>query len=108
MYLNKGKLNGVRLLSRITVETILTNQIPYMSESIEMTHGLAFALVDKKKHDLGGNSREGTFEWGGYFNTQYFADPKEDVLAVLLKQIQKVNDDTASKFRVLVNQAIND
>ncbi|WNH10897.1 serine hydrolase domain-containing protein [Thalassobellus suaedae] len=108
MYLNKGELNGVRLLSRTTVETILTNQIPYISENIEMSHGLAFALVDKKKHDLGGNSSEGTFEWGGYFNTQYFADPKEDILAVLLKQTQKVNDDTAGKFRILVNQAIAD
>tara|TARA_R110002050_G_scaffold251241_2_gene389406 strand:- start:26234 stop:27523 length:1290 start_codon:yes stop_codon:yes gene_type:complete len=109
MYLNKGELNGVRILSRTTVETILTNQIPYISENISAVHGLAFGLVDKKKHDLGGNSSEGTFEWGGYFNTQYFADPKEEIIGVLLKQTQRINsDDTAGKFRVLVNQAIAD
>lgn len=108
MYLNQGELNGVRLLSRTTVETILTNQIPYISEEISAVHGLAFGLVDAKKHDLGGNSSEGTFEWGGYFNTQYFADPKEDLIGILLKQTQKVNDDTGGKFRLLVNAAIAD
>ncbi|WP_445732306.1 serine hydrolase domain-containing protein [Mariniflexile sp.] len=108
MYLNKGELNGVRLLSRTTVETILTNQIPYISKEIPAVHGLAFGLVDKQKHDLGGSGSEGTFEWGGYFNTQYFADPKEDIIGILLKQTQKISDDTAGKFRVLVNAAIAD
>ena len=109
MYLNEGEFNGNRLLSRTTVETILTNQIPYISEDIEAVHGLAFGLVDQKRHDLGGSGSEGTFEWGGYFNTQYFADPKEDIVAILLKQIQRTRtDDTAAKFRILVNQAIAD
>jgi CubicO group peptidase (beta-lactamase class C family) len=109
MYLNKGELNGVRLLSRTTVETILTNQIQYMSNEIPVVHGLAFGLVDTKKHDLGGYGSEGTFEWGGYFNTQYFADPKEEIIGVLLKQTQRISDDdTSAKFRVLVGQAIID
>ena len=109
MYLNKGELNGVRLLSRTTVETILTDQIQYMSKDIAAVHGLAFGLVDKQKHDLGGNSSEGTFEWGGYFNTQYYADPKEDLLAIILKQTQNTKtDDTGAKFKLLVGQAIAD
>jgi len=109
MYLNKGELNGNRLLSRTTVETILTNQIPYISEAIEAVHGLAFGLVDKKTHDLGGAASEGTFVWGGYFNTTYFADPKEGVIGVLLKQTQRINgDDTSNKFRKLVMQSVND
>ncbi len=109
MYLNKGELNGTRLLSRTTVETILTNQIPYISEAIEAVHGLAFGLIDKKTHDLGGAGSEGTFIWGGYFNTVYFADPKENIIGVLLKQTQRINgDDTSNKFRKLVMQAIDD
>ncbi len=109
MYLNGGELNGKRLLSRTTVETILTNQIPYISEDITAVHGLAFGLVDKKKHELGGSGSEGTFEWGGYFNTQYFADPKENLIGILMKQTQRTkNDDTSVKFRVLVNAAIAD
>lgn len=109
MYLNNGELNGVRLLSRTTVETILTNQIPYISKDIPAVHGLAFGLVDIKKHDLGGSGSTGTFEWGGYFNTQYYADPKEGLIAIILKQTQNIKtDDTAWKFRVLVNTAIAD
>ncbi len=109
MYLNKGELNGTRLLSRTTVETILTNQISYISEDIQAVHGLAFGLIDKKGHDLGGAGSEGTFIWGGYFNTVYFADPKENVIGVLLKQTQRINgDDTSNKFRKLVMQSIDD
>ena len=109
MYLNKGELNGNRLLSRTTVETILTNQIPYISEDIQVVHGLAFGLVDKKGHNLGGAGSEGTFVWGGYFNTTYFADPKEHVIGVLLKQTQRIKgDDTSNKFRKLVMQSIDD
>lgn len=109
MYLNKGELNGVRLLSRTTIDFVLTNQIQYMSPDIDRAHGLAFGLVDMKTHDLGGSGSAGTFEWGGYFNTQYFADPKEDFVGILMKQTQRINtDDTAGKFRVLVNAAIAD
>ncbi|MCL6295192.1 serine hydrolase domain-containing protein [Jejuia spongiicola] len=109
MYLNKGELNGARLLSRTTVETILTNQIPYISENIQAVHGLAFGLIDKREQDLGGAGSEGTFIWGGYFNTVYFADPKENVIGVLLKQTQRINgDDTSNKFRKLVMQSIDD
>lgn len=109
MYLNKGELNGNRLLSRTTVKTILTNQIPYISKDIQVVHGLAFGLVDKKGHDLGGAGSEGTFIWGGYFNTVYFADPKENVIGVLLKQTQRISgDDTSNKFKKLVMQAIDD
>jgi len=109
MYVNKGELYGIRILSRTTVETILTNQMSYISKDIPVVYGLAFGLVDAKRHDLGGSGSEGTFEWGGYFNTQYFADPEEDFVGILLKQTQKVtDDDTAWKFRRLVNAAIND
>jgi len=34
-------------------------------------------VVNQKGQDLGGQGSIGTFDWGGYFNTQYFADPIE-------------------------------
>ena len=52
---------------------------------------------------------EGTFSWGGYFNTQNFADPVEQTIGILMKQTQgPVNDDTGWRFQLLVNQAIDD
>lgn len=58
---------------------------------------------------MGGKGSTGTFEWGGYFNTQYFADPEEKVIGIIMKQTQGlVNDQTAWKFRQLVFSAIDE
>ncbi|MDP3913196.1 MAG: serine hydrolase domain-containing protein [Bacteroidota bacterium] len=110
MYLNGGELNGVRLLSRTTVEAIMGNQIGNIwGENPDKVHGLAFSVLTRKGEEKGGMSSEGTFEWGGYFNTQYFADPKEKVIGILMKQTQgPVNDETGWKFRQLVGQSIDD
>ena len=49
------------------------------------------------------------FDWGGYFNTQYFADPKEKLIGILMKQTPgPTSHNTAWKFRQLVFQAIDD
>ncbi|HCY41116.1 MAG TPA: serine hydrolase [Prolixibacteraceae bacterium] len=110
MYLNGGELNGVRLLSRTTIEAIMSNHIGNVwGEDPEKNYGLAFSVLTRKGEEKGGLSSEGTFEWGGYFNTQYFADPKEKVIGILMKQTQgPVNDETGWKFRQLVGQSIDD
>lgn len=110
MYLNGGELNGVRLLSRTTIEAIMGNQIGNIwGENPAKVHGLAFSVVTRKGEEKGGMSSDGTFEWGGYFNTQYFADPKEKVIGILMKQTQgPVNDETGWKFRQLSGQSIDD
>ena len=110
MYLNKGELNGVRLLSRTTVDVILANQIGELwGKEGGAYYGLAFMVQSKKGEETGGNSSVGTFSWGGYFNTMYFADPEEQVIGILLKQTQYIdNDETGWKFPLLVGQAIDD
>ena len=110
MYLNGGELNGVRLLSRTTIEAIMGNQIGNVwGENPEKVYGLAFSVLTRKGEEKGGQSSEGTFDWGGYFNTQYFADPKEKVIGILMKQTQgPVNDETGWKFRQLIGQSIDD
>jgi hypothetical protein len=51
----------------------------------------------------------GTFSWQGGFNTQYFADPKEKIIGILMKQTLDVDtDNTHEKFLILVRQAIDD
>jgi CubicO group peptidase (beta-lactamase class C family) len=106
MYLNNGELNGKRLLSRKTIESIMENQLGDIKTS--QAYGLAFGLVLGKDEAKGGLGSEGTFTWGGYFNTNYFADPKEKIIGVIMKQTQKVNDDNNSgKFRALIMQAVD-
>ena len=109
MYLNEGVYNGHRILSRTTVQTIMANQIGSLWGDSGSYYGLAFGVLDQKGQDQGGKGSKGTFEWGGYFNTSYFADPVENVIGILLKQTQNIGEDnTGWKFRQLVGQAIDD
>lgn len=109
MYLNEGELNGIRLLSRTTARFMMANQIGDLLGDSGSYYGLAFGVVDQKGEDMGGNGSKGTFDWGGYFNTQYFADPKENLIGILMKQTQgPTGDETAWKFRILAEQAIDD
>ncbi|MBN1973137.1 MAG: beta-lactamase family protein [Sedimentisphaerales bacterium] len=110
MYLNGGELNGIRILSRTTIQSMMANQTGNLwGGDTGSYYGLAFDVVDQKGQALGGQGSVGTFNWGGYFNTQYFADPKEQTIGVLMKQTQgPVSDDTSWMFRLLVGQAVDD
>jgi len=109
MYLNEGELNGVRLLSPTTVKSIMGNQTGNLFGDEIKHYGLAFSVLTQKGQDKGGLSSVGTFEWGGYFGTSYFADPKEKIVGILMKQIQEAkSDNTEWRFRLLVGQAIDD
>lgn len=109
MYLNLGELNGKRLLSRTTVQTIMANQTGELFGNSESHYGLAFGVLDEKGANRGGQGNKGCFTWGGYFNTQYFADPEEQIIGVLMKQTQgNSGDQTGWKFRQLVFQTIDD
>lgn len=109
MYLNEGELNGIRILSRTTVQTIMGNQTGDLFGGVDEYYGLAFGVVRQAGQDKGGVGSIGTFDWGGYFNTQYFADPKEQTIGILMKQTRgPVNDETGWKYRQLIGQAIDD
>ncbi len=109
MYLHKGELNGQRFLSRTTIQSILSNQTGDLFGDPGAYYGLAFGVTTQQGQDKGGQGSVGAFGWGGYFNTAYFADPKEDVIGVIFKQTQNANDDhTSSTFKILVEQAIDD
>ncbi len=108
MYLNNGELNGKRILSRTTVQSIEANQIGEIWAGGSKDYGLAFAVLNQKGQDLGGEGSTGTLDWGGYFNTQYFADPTEKIIGILMKQTQgNTGDETGWKFRQMVFSAID-
>jgi CubicO group peptidase (beta-lactamase class C family) len=109
MYLNGGEYNGVRLLSRTTVCSIMANQTGELFSGPEEYYGLAFGVVTPEGEAKGGIGSAGTFDWGGYFNTQYFADPAKNIIGIIMKQTQgPTNDQTDWKFRQLVFQTIDD
>lgn len=108
MYLNGGELNGVRILSRKTIETMMKNQVGDLWAGAKH-YGLAFGVVTAEGVAEGGIGSEGTFDWGGYFNTQYFADPQEKIIGILLKQTSQTSgDQTGWKFRQMVFTLLDD
>lgn len=107
MYLNGGTYNGVRILSPTTIQTIMSNQVGDLLGDGGKDYGLAFGLVDQNGVAKGGIGSLGTFDWGGYFNTQYFADPVTKTIGILMKQTQGGTGDQSSwKFRQMVFSAI--
>ena len=109
MYLNGGEYQGTRLLSRTTVETMMANQIGDLWANGPKDYGLAFGVVNPDGVAFGGVGGLGTFDWGGYFNTQYFADPEEQLIGILMKQTQgTASDQTGWKFRQMAFAAIDD
>lgn len=107
MYLNGGELNGVRILSRTTIETMMQNQTGNLWGGGKH-YGLAFGVVNEKGIAEGGSGSVGTFDWGGYFNTQYFADPEEKIIGILMKQTQQISEETGWKFRQMVFTLVDD
>lgn len=105
MFLNKGEYNGVRLLSRKTVELMLTNQT---QAPITTQYGLGFGL-ETEKNDYQSIYSIGSFSWGGAFNTQYWADPKEKLVGIIyMNTYGGPYRATAEKFKVLTYQGIVD
>jgi CubicO group peptidase (beta-lactamase class C family) len=104
LFLNKGEYNGVRLLSRKTVELMLTDQIAGDSNEF----GLGFGL-ETLKNDYQSVVSMGTFTWGGAFNTHYWADPKERIIGLLFTNVYSTpHRDIGEKFRVLTYQSVAD
>ena len=101
LFLNGGELDGVRLLSRKTVEMMLTNQIPRLQPAF----GLGFAL-ETPDNDFRQVLSAGSFEWGGAFATTYWADPKEHLVALIYTNVLGLSFSLGDQFKVLVYSAL--
>jgi CubicO group peptidase (beta-lactamase class C family) len=106
MMLNKGVYNGKRILARRTVELMTTNQIgdvPFGDDKF----GLGFEITTAKGQSKLGIS-EGSFSWGGYFATTYWADPREHIVGLLfIQQSPLTHSDIQEKFKALVYQTLD-
>ena len=91
MLLNKGQLNGVRLLSPKTVELMAANHLPPAAmaaggPAAGTGYGLGVSvLLDPAARGNVGSS--GEFGWSGAASTHVLIDPKEDLVAIYCTQI---------------------
>lgn len=84
MLLNGGRYNGKQILGRRTVELMLSPQLPGKMLGDD-DFCLGFALTSKRSANLKMIS-EGSFAWGGYYGTTYWADPKEKLIGLIMTQ----------------------
>ncbi len=107
MLLNNGEYNGKRILARRTVELMTTNQIGDLDLGADK-FGLGFQVTTEKGQARLGVT-EGSFSWGGYFATNYWADPKERLVCLIfLQHMGFRHGEIPDKFRAMVYQALND
>jgi CubicO group peptidase (beta-lactamase class C family) len=105
MFLNGGEYNGARILSRKTIEMMLTNQT---QAPITAQLGLGFGL-ETETNDSRSIVSIGSFSWGGAFTTSYWADPKEKLVGLVFTNIYGSDSgDIGTRFKTLVYQAIVD
>lgn len=106
MLLNGGTYNGKKLLAKRTVELMTSNQIGDINVRDDK-FGLGFQITTEKGQSKLGLSK-GSFAWGGYFGTTYWADPKKRMVCLLFTQQAPLRGYVHDKFRALVYQALED
>ena len=104
MLLNGGTYNGVRYLSKQSIETMTRVFTP---DDVKPTghlggtgYGLTFEIVDEPEGTLLLHS-PGTYGHGGAFGTEGWIDPKNDLIRIVLVQ---VSDKTGEAARSVVMQ----
>ncbi|HPJ60755.1 MAG TPA: serine hydrolase domain-containing protein [Bacteroidales bacterium] len=107
MLLNNGEYNGTRILSRRTVELITSNHIGELNHG-RNKFGLGFEIVTEAGQAELGMSK-GSFLWGGYFSTSYWADPEERIVGLIfMQQSPMSHGEIQNKFKAMVYQALDD
>jgi CubicO group peptidase (beta-lactamase class C family) len=102
MWLNRGQLNGVRILKEDVADKFLQNHIgdlrllPLKTVFPSATADLSLLSEYEKSHSLGFVRMEesvpqrraaGSQFWGGVLNTHFWFDPANDIAGVLMTQL---------------------
>lgn len=112
MLLNGGEYDGQRLLGRMTVNLMFSNQIGSGKPVYVRGDGYGFGLgagvlTDPAKAPDGLSI--GTWSWGGADGTLFYIDPQEDLVGLLMVQLNPyTRSEIRPKFSNVVSQAIID
>jgi CubicO group peptidase (beta-lactamase class C family) len=104
MMLERGALDGTRLLSPKTVDVMTTNQSGTLMSQNGLGFGLGFQTTDRLGAD--GLASVGTYGWGGAYGSTYKVDPAERLVIVFMINQLPNRTDVAMKFPTLVYQAL--
>src|SRR5436305_515734 len=92
MMLSQGKLKGSRILSRLSVELMTTDQLTAEQKAVSGlipgyfdSHGWGFGVSVVTRRD---NMAEvpGRYGWDGGMGTSWYSDPREEMVTILMTQ----------------------
>ncbi|MBP6023957.1 serine hydrolase domain-containing protein [Ferruginibacter sp.] len=105
MLLNGGKYNAHQVLAPRIVEMMISGQLA-PNVFGDDNFGLGFAITSEISAAKQPRNK-GSFAWGGYYGTTYWADPKAHLICLLLTQ-QNPNShgDLSEKFETIVYSSL--
>ena len=117
MLLNRGTLDGARILGKKTVELMTTNHVgpnidlgPFFLPGQSHGYGLLGAVrTEGARAPAPLNPMDGSvgeFYWAGYAGTYFWVDPKEELVGVFMMQSVRQLLPFATSFKTLVVQSI--
>jgi CubicO group peptidase (beta-lactamase class C family) len=115
MLANSGEFDGARILGRKTLELMHLNHVPAALLPLEIAGlplpGYGFGLGSRVLMDVaqsGAPGSVGEFGWSGAAKTQYWVDPKEELVGLFMTQSMMSFDLPELDLRALAYQAIED
>lgn len=115
MLLNRGELNDVRILGRKTLEFMTVNHLPAhllpISIGLKTIGGRGFGLgfdviIDPAQTSILNSA--GAYGWSGAAATNFWVDPQEQIVGIIMTQLMDNLLSFQADFRALTYQALID
>jgi CubicO group peptidase (beta-lactamase class C family) len=115
MMLNQGKYDNERILSRLSVELMTTDQLTPEQKAVSDlvpgffdSHGWGFGVsVVTRRDDIA--AVPGRYGWDGGLGTSWYSDPREEMVTILMTQCAWTSPSPPNiYFWTLAYQAIDD
>lgn len=99
MLLNKGELDGVRILDESTVDLIMSDQLP---NGLKYSEGAGHGLAGVVQYE------SGTYAWGGMASTNFWIDPTNKMIIITFTQLIPTTNSYAMRYKDIVYRSIID
>jgi CubicO group peptidase (beta-lactamase class C family) len=115
MMLSQGKYRGERILSRLSIEAMTTDQLTPAQKAVSSlvpgffdNHGWGFGVsVITRRDDIA--AVPGRYGWDGGMGTSWYSDPREDMVIILMTQCFFTSSNPPNvSFWTAAYQAIDD